>query len=373
MKKLTLTTLTILLFIACDNESLDSNPVILDLPETPFEYFNDNDQATLGRVLFYDAQLSVNNAISCASCHKQGLAFADNKAFSLGFDSRNSERNSMPIQNIGFFSAFDSRAITVEPDSAFVTFDSFIAFPEASGLFWDGRGINPSTSLLLPIVNHVEMGIPDLDYLVNKLEGIEYYPELFEKAFGEPVITADNIGWALNAFIMNIQSHQTRFDLSFHEGSQGLSAKESLGKELFFSTYDCNSCHQVQNPSGYLFAGGFSNIGLDKVYDDNGFSGTTTNPDDIGKFKIPSLRNVSLTGPYMHDGRFGTLEEVINHYSTGVENHPNLDERLLDENGEPIRFEITDQEVSAIVAFLGALTDHEMISDERLSNPFRQD
>ncbi|MEQ9402390.1 MAG: cytochrome c peroxidase [Cyclobacteriaceae bacterium] len=357
MKQILLIIPILIVLISCSSESdIEPKESILNLPEEPYQYLGDSNRATLGRVLFYDPQLSVNNAISCASCHKQELAFSDNRQFSRGFDNRLTTRNSMPIQNIvPVFSGFDS------------SFGhTFFAF---SGLFWDGRGTDHSTSLLLPIINHVEMGIPDLNYLVDKLSSINYYPELFEKAFGPDEITPSNIGIALNEFLFNIQSNQTKFD-KFLQGNSVLSPKERLGRTLFFSTYDCNSCHQVENPNGYVFAGTFANVGLDKEYTDPGLEQITNISTDNGKFKIPSLRNVALTGPYMHDGRFSSLEEVIKHYGENVEDNANLDFRLRDENGSPVRFEIPDHEVQAIISFLGTLTDFEMITDERLSSPF---
>lgn len=367
MKRIAFTCISILALQACTNEDFNSKEVLLDLPQTPFEYQGDNDQATLGRVLFYDPQLSINNSISCASCHKQAAAFSDNVQFSRGFDNRSTLRNSMPIQNIGLIFGFFGNAVDSLEQS--LINDSFIGFPSA-GLFWDGRGADHAKSVLLPIINHIEMGIPDMDYLTQKLSSIDYYPSLFSKAFPDQEITPENIGFALNEFISNIQSKNTRFDRWSQNREAVLSSKEQLGKDLFFNTYDCNSCHQVQSADGYLFAGAFANIGLELNYDDPGLEKTTSNSFDNGKFKIPSLRNVSLTGPYMHDGRFSTLEEVVKHYSAGLENNENLDTRLRDENGSPIRFEIADHEISAIIAFLGTLTDYEMITDEKLSNPF---
>ena len=360
MKKVLLVALIAIGIASCSPESdIEPKKTVLNLPAVPYEYLGDSNQATLGRVLFYDPQLSINNSISCASCHKQELAFADNKQFSRGFDSRLTTRNSMPIQNL------------VSPFIGFVTDDSFFqtSFFFSSGLFWDGRGEDHSTSVLLPIVNHVEMGIPNLDYLAEKISSIDYYPELFEKAFGDDEINQTNIGLAINQFLINIQSNQTKFDKTL-EGSEVLSPKEALGRTLFFTKYECNSCHQVESPNGYVFAGTFANVGLDKVYTDPGLEQITKNAQDNGKFKIPSLRNVALTAPYMHDGRFETLDEVIKHYGENVENNPNLDFRLRDDNGNPIRFEIPDHEVKAIIAFLGTLTDFEMTRDVRLSNPF---
>lgn len=356
----------LLIVVGCQNNDVEPKEIILDLPEVPLDYISDDNMATLGRVLFYDPQLSTNNSISCASCHKQAIAFSDNRQFSRGFENLSTVRNSMPIQNLGvgnFFFGADSLG-TIGNNFIDIGF-----FPSA-GLFWDGRGVNHSTAMLLPIINHVEMGIRDLDYLTGKLAGISYYDELFLNAFGDTEITPERIGDALNSFLININSVNTKLDRVLR-GEDDFTAKELIGAQLFINTYECNSCHQIESPSGYVFAGTFANIGLDDVYDDPGLEKTSNFSFDNGKFKIPSLRNVVLTGPYMHDGRFESLEDVIMHYSDGVEDHPNLDPRLRNDDGTPIKFTITDSEVSAIIAFLGTLTDHSMLTDEKLSNPFR--
>lgn len=127
----------------------------------------------------------------------------------------------------------------------------------------------------------------------------------------------------------------------------------------------------MQSPTGYLFSGGgFANIGLDPLYEDEGLAGTTGNDVDAGKFKIPSLRNVELTAPYMHDGRFETLEEVIGHYSTGISENENLDFRLKELDGSPMVFNVTKAETKALVAFMKTLTDYSMIHNPEYSNPF---
>ncbi|WP_462253953.1 cytochrome-c peroxidase [Ekhidna sp.] len=350
MKLTTYLFLVTLTLLSCESESPEFIEVKPVLPEIPYDYANDNNQATLGRVLFYDKQLSINNGVSCASCHKQANAFSDNLQFSRGFDNRPTERNSMPIQNLVEFSDFNN------PDSN-------------NGLFWDGRGLDHDKSLLLPIINHVEMGIPNIEYLVTKIGSIEYYPALFENAFFDGSINAENISSALFAFTHSIKSNNTKLDNSLR-GIETLTPKEAFGQELFISKYDCNSCHQVQSPHGYLFGGAFSNIGLEMPYQDSGLENVTENSLDNGKFKIPSLRNVALTAPYMHDGRFSTLEEVVNHYKSGVTEHPNLDIRLKNNDGSLKRPEITETEMGAIIAFLGTLTDYDLIEDERFSNPF---
>ncbi len=336
-----------LTFQACSDDSTSLSKTTLKLPDAPYQYLTGTSVPTLGRVLFYDRQLSLNNSVSCSSCHVQTLAFADNQKVSRGFEDRLTSRNSMPIQNLN---------------------TGFEGFPIA--LFWDGRETDLQTMVTKPIVNHVEMGIPELETLADKLSTVPYYEDLFVQAYNSPDITPDKIAHALSSFVMSIESRNTKFDRSL-QGTESLSALENVGKQLFNETYNCNSCHQIQDPHGYIQAGTFANIGLDEVYSDNGVEQVTGSAADNGKFKIPSLRNVALTAPYMHDGRFETLDEVLEHYSVGIEDNPNLDQRLRSQDGGPMVFNIPDTDKQAIIAFLHTLTDQEMISDVRFSNPFK--
>jgi cytochrome c peroxidase len=351
MKNVVLPLLLLSIFLhACQTDEKELKAEYLDLPSTPYAYgVNDNDHVpTLGRVLFYDRQLSLNNSVSCSSCHKQSAGFSDNVAFSVGFEDKKTTRNSMPIQNLNSFDGFFQQS-----------------------LFWDGREHFLPRMVLLPIVNHVEMGITDLDGLEKKLSNIPYYRELFANAYGSEEITQEKIAQALSVFLTSITTRNTRFDRA-NRGELQLSASESLGKQLFITKYDCNSCHRVEDPNGYITAGTFANIGLDPVYSDDGLENFTRQASDVGKFKIPSLRNVTLTGPYMHDGRFSTLDDVIDHYSETIAAHPNLDVRLRDKNtGAPVAFHISDQEKNAIISFLNALTDMSVVSDQKFSNPFK--
>jgi cytochrome c peroxidase len=372
MIKRTLTLLTTgivsvaLVIQSCQSDDQLTKEVYLDLPAETQEYFTNanNDIPTLGRVLFYDRQLSVNNSVSCASCHKQEKAFADDVAFSKGFKNTLTTRNSMPIQNLQTFFFGDFSSNSVEFDRGFGP-----GFPSVS-LFWDGRESHLGTMVLKPIVNHIEMGVGDLDALAEKLQSVPYYQDLFLKAYGTSEVTSTKISEALSMFVMSITSRNTKFDKA-RFGVDQLSALEEKGRQLFIEVYECNACHQTENPTGYIFAGTFANIGLQTEYDDNGVAKVTGKPEDAGLFKIPSLRNVALTAPYMHDGSFETLEDVIDHYSTGIQDHPNLDFRLQDEQGEPKIFNISEYEKKAIVAFLGTLTDKEMITATKFSNPFK--
>lgn len=331
--------------------------MVLNLPGTPYEYGVANNQVpTLGRVLFYDPRLSVNNSVSCSSCHKQAYAFSDNVTLSRGFQGKLTFRNSLPIQNVtGGFNLGDP---------------GIIGPLGQPSLFWDGREKILNVMVLRPITNHVEMGIDDLDALAGKLSKLSDYQTLFTNAYGSSEVTQDKIADALSQFVASIRSSHSRADLAFTGGAQ-LTALESEGRDLFFNKYNCNSCHQTQDLNGYQMGGGFVNIGLDQRSADPGFADVTGSDLDQGKFRIPTLRNIALTAPYMHDGRFSSLDEVLDHYSHGINDDPNLDQRLRSFNGAPVRFNITDQERQAIKAFLNTLTDYQMITDPKFSNPFR--
>lgn len=380
VKKL-LTVFTLALLAACQNSDFTpTGELVLDLPTTRYQYNNFGDTtnaiSTLGRVLFYERQMSINNSVSCASCHKQSAGFADNVKFSKGFALGLTTRNSMPIQNLNAFSfefaAFDGmKNVDMKPASQF-------GFFGGNHFFWDGREQNLEKLILQPVGNHIEMGITDAQALATKLSKLPYYESLFTDAFQSPEITPEKIEKAVATFISSITTTHTRFDdhlqkvsLTNDFSQSPLSALELEGSSLFVTKYQCNNCHQVSMPNGYLLAGTFANIGLDETSTDIGLQAKTGNPQDAGKFKIPSLRNVAYTAPYMHDGRFATLEDVIDHYSEGIANNPNLDNRLREANGQPREMNISAHEKQAIIAFLRSLSDESVITDPRFSDPFK--
>lgn len=307
-----------------------------------------NEGATLGRVLFYDKKLSLNNSVACASCHHQDKAFSDGQALSMGFEGRITPRSSMSIANANM----------------------------NGSMFWDSRKANVLAMTLNPVQNHIEMGMEDMKALVNKLTATSYYPDLFKQAYGSKEITEEKISIALSQFVCSLFSGNSKYDQAVERGSfASLTPLEEKGRQLFFSsTTQCSSCHGGENFSvanststrgfdGYGETLGTANIGLDVVYKDNGFG--------EGQFKIPSLRNIALTAPYMHDGRFKSLTEVINHYNNNIQMHKKLDKKFI-QNGTPIRMNLSDVEVQAMVAFLNTLTDESFIKDERYSNPFKK-
>jgi len=307
-----------------------------------------DDGATLGRVLFYDAKLSINNSVSCASCHNQSLAFADGLSSSKGFGGKTTSRNSMAIINV-------------------VT---------NRNLFWDSREQSARGLILRPIQNHIEMGMESLADLETKIANTDYYPELFKKAYNSEVVTSDRIADAMAQFLCSMVSADSKFDEGFATNFENFSTLEMMGKDLFFSARtQCSGCHAGANfsapdqPGGeYGSSGeenrrGTANIGLDIVSRDKGL--------ENGKFRIPSLRNIALTAPYMHDGRFENLAAVIEHYDKGIQAHPELDDKFVSNTGEPVRMNLDALEKQALIAFLNTLTDESFITDQRFSNPFQ--
>jgi cytochrome c peroxidase len=307
--------------------------------------------ATLGRVIFYDKTVSLNKTISCSSCHKQSLAFADDLALSKGFNNGNTGRNSMGLTNAAYY-----------PNGRF---------------FWDERAATLEIQTLLPIQDHVEMGMT-LDTLVNRFKSSSYYSGLFTQAFGDNNITSDRISKALSQFVRSITSYQSKYD----DGRATLpanaapptfnfanfTAQENRGMQLFFNPANaCAACHGTET----FTAAAAKNNGLDLTTTDRGVGATTGNTNDDGKFKVPSLRNVELTAPYMHDGRFATLDQVIEQYNTGIKAHPNLDPVLKAPGGAPKQLNLSIADKAALVAFLKTLTDTKMITDTKYSTPFK--
>lgn len=348
----------LIVVISCSKDlGYNTKKVSLDVSGDYAYDFTTSEMGKLGRVLFYDQSLSANNAISCGSCHKQSLAFSDGKRFSKGFENIETERNTPAIQNLG---QGNFPVISLRP------LDS-----NSQALFWDGRVRGLRDMVVQPFLNHVEMGIKDRGTLVQRVKARSYYKDLFVKAYGSEEITFERINEALTGFVSSISSNNGVF---FTLGSFPTDDPVRRGMELFQVKYNCRACHDLSSPSGYfepIKGEELVNIGLDKKYEDQGSGAITGKEEDNGKFKIPNLRNVELTAPYMHDGRFETLEEVIGHYSSGIQDHENLDDRLKDAvTGQPLVLNITQQEKQDIIAFLKSLTDRDMLTDPKYSDPF---
>lgn len=337
----------------------------------------DNAKAGLGRVLFYDKNLSKDRSVSCASCHKQNLAFSDRVPFSTGVEGKLTARNSQPLANVASFSAHYSNIRGTTPL-----------------LFWDQRVPDVSSQSRQTFGNPLEMGM-EMPSVVERVKEMNYYPYLWAQVYGGFEPTEDQILECLQAFVGAIGSHDARIDRSLEQamelfdiptttasdtlvtaiyygptintvviGLPGLTESENRGRDIFVA--NCTKCHSPIRPFQEVFA---ACNGLDMEYKDKGLAELTGNSSDIGVFKSPSLRNISLTAPYMHDGRFKTLREVVDFYSDNVQPHPNLHEKML-HGGDP-NLHLTAEQKQQLLDFLGTFTDMSVANDTRFSNPFK--
>ncbi len=293
----------------------------------------------LGRRLFHERALSASGAVACASCHQAASAFADGgRALSAGHKGRIGQRNAMPLFNLAWYDAF----------------------------FWDGRVKTLREQVLHPISDPREMALP-LDKATAVLSQEASYRAGFKQAFGDEAVTNDRIARALEQHLLTLVAQDAKFDRAAR-GEATLTGEERRGLELFVTEYDpkrglrgadCFHCH-----SGNLFTNGqFASNGLDLLYKDQGRAGVTGAVADAGKFRVPSLRNVALTAPYMHDGRFASLEDVVAHYDHGVKATAALDPNLAKHPATGLGLSAADQR--AIVAFLHTLTDHTLTKESK--------
>lgn len=355
----------LILIYSCKKSNEKSNlnsKIILNLPDVPYDYnlvihnnntknnvlYEDgspinNKMATIGRVLFYDKALSINNSISCASCHIQENAFADVKSLSKGFNEKNTIRNSMSIANLS-----DDIGI---------------------GYFWDTRQKKIENMVFEPISNHIEMGFTRIDLLANKLSNLNYYQELFKDCYGTEEITEEKLRKCLSSFLFSIVSSNSKFDDVIGRRIGKFTEEEENGFKLFTKS-GCNLCHKISSFTtsyyGSSLNNSIANIGLETSNVDKGIN---------GKYKVPKLFNISRTGPYMHDGRFKTLEQVIDHYSNGIKDNKFLSDNLkaLNKNGkfESKKFNFSEQDKKDLVSFLKTLDDVVMLNDVKFSSPFK--
>lgn len=326
-------------------------PAIND-DNTPADNPITNAGATLGRVLFYDTNLSINREVACASCHLPEHGFSDDRELSIGFDGRHTARHSMGLVNARFY--------------------------RAEFFFWDQRAATLEEQVLEPFQDPIEMGMT-LEGLLARIEAGDYYPALFEAAFGDAAVTPERISKALAQFVRSIVSTRSKYD----EGRAmvptraadfpNFTAEENRGKRLFVNPpprggLACFFCHQGEA----FIAIEATNNGLDADFSiDGGYGAITNRFRDGGKFKVPSLRNVELRPPYMHDGRFATLEEVVEHYSTGIQPNPNLGPPFgVRRDGTVRQLNLSEVDKRALVAFLKTLSDREIGVDPRFTDPF---
>ncbi|MBI3789754.1 MAG: c-type cytochrome [Gemmatimonadetes bacterium] len=311
-------------------------PAIAPTDNTPLTNPVTDAGAALGRVLFYDTRLSANDRVACASCHQQQFAFTDTAQFSRGFQGGLTGRHSMALTNARYY--------------------------QRGRFFWDERAATLEAQVLQPIQNVVEMGMTLGDLRV-KLATTAYYPGLFTAAFGTPDVTDTRIALALAQFVRSMASYQSKYDQAFGAGGPPnfpavFTPDEEAGRQLFVGRAGCARCHGTD--AQVLDAP--HNDGLEAVTVDTGAG--------QGRFKSPSLRNVALRARFMHDGRFTTLTQVVNHYNSGLQANPDLDVRLRAPGGAPQRLGLTPTEVQQLVAFLGTLTDSTVITAPRFRSPF---
>lgn len=307
--------------------------------------------ATLGRVLFYDLALSTNDRASCASCHQQQFGFTDPMRFSNGISSAaTTEFHAMRLGNLRYW--------------------------QPGTMFWDRRVASAEAQASHPIHSLVELGwggaAGDMDDLIAKLGATGYYPDLFAWAFDSPTITEPRMQQALAQFLRAMVSHSSRWDEGYAQvfapdapnraldvDLPNFTPQENRGRHLFMTAVaqggaGCSACHL---PPTFALAANSRSNGLD--------------PGETRLFKAPSLRSVGLTGPYMHDGRFATLAEVVEFYDHGVQDGPALDPRLR-QGGAPQRLNLSAADRAALVAFLMTLDDPAFTTDPRFSDPFRR-
>ncbi len=337
------------------NYSNQTIPSYINEDNTPNSNPITDEGATLGRVLFYDKNLSSSNTTSCASCHKQEFAFGDSDIQSTGHDGGLTGRHSPRL--------------------------SSARFGEEEKFFWDERANTLEEQSTMPIQDHIEMGFsgtngdPDIDSLISKLEEIYYYEELFNMAFGDQTITEDRIQDALAQFVRSIQSFDSKYDVgraqvgNNNANFPNFTEEENNGKALYMSNSDtgCNRCHRAPE------------FDIDPNSRNNGVVGVAGDPGglDITNERSPSLRDIvndlgEENGPYMHDGSLATLMDVINHYDD-IPNNPNntnLDNRL---NGPGGNLNLTDTEKDELLAFLKTLGGSNIYTDEKWSDPFDED
>lgn len=329
---------------------LDSTPYMLSYGNFPVPNIAVDNPLTkqgvqLGKMLFYEKMLSGDDEIACASCHLQEFAFTDTAKFSLGIRGQRGGRQAMTVFNMAW---------------------------HENEFFWDGRAHLLRDQALLPIQDELEMD-ETLENVVAKLSQSQMYKDQFIRVFGTDEVTSVKISLALEQFMNSITSTNSKYD-EFLQDSMVFSESEKRGFELFTTDYnpffpdesgaDCQHCH-----SGLNFENDkYMNNGLDATFADNGRAKATEDPSDNGKFKVTSLRNIALTAPYMHDGRFTTLLQVIDHYNEQIKASSTLDP-ALEQTREKGLF-LTAQDKTDLIAFLKTLTDKDMLTNSAYSSPF---
>jgi cytochrome c peroxidase len=326
-----------------DNDP-DTTPLTLTIPKglPPLDIPADNpmtvEGVALGRRLFYEGLLSKDNRMSCGTCHLQENGFAEPRQTSQGVEmGAIGTRNAMALINLGWV---------------------------RSGLFWDGRAATLEGLVLEPIRNPIEMN-SSWDEVESKLNAHAEYPALFKGAYNVDYIDSLTVAKAISQFLRTLISGNSRFDAWYNRQEMMLTPQELRGFALFTTEEaDCFHCHSL---GGLITDNNFHNNGLDTEYSDMGRFNVSGNPMDRARFRTPTLRNIEMTAPYMHDGRFFTLEEVVEHYSDHVKVSPTISPlmELVGNNGA----QLTQQEKEDLVAFLRTFTDQEFMTNPAFSDP----
>lgn len=379
LKKLLIVSFVFFLFTAAKEIAITD---YLNLPAIPYEYnvalptyftssvvgINNtpptnpitNNGATLGRVLFYDKNLSLNRTVSCASCHKASEGFSDSRVLGIGFAGGTTGRHGMTLINSKYY--------------------------QNGRFFWDERAVTLEIQVLQPLQDATEMGLTATQ-ISQRVSEQPYYNQLFINAFGDNTITNDRVSKALAQFVRSIVSYQSKYDIgrALTNGRNApfsnFTAEENQGKQLFLAPINivngtniggggCAGCHSTEA----FISLKPENNGLDATSTtDLGVGGVAPVRNNlIGAFKNSSIRNIELTAPYMHDGRFATLEQVVEHYNSGIQAHPTLSPPLKNPDGTPVRLGFNTTQKNALVAFMKTLTDNSVATEARWSNPFCQ-
>lgn len=323
------------------------------------EIQSNNNMATLGRVLFYDNTLSLDRNVSCGSCHNPERAFSDDGQFSEGVGNVITKRNSLAL------------ATTLSFKISYNPIDPSLS---GSKFSWDDSASSLPQQVKNAFRNENEMNIDD-EEIKARIGEHAFYPVLFKKAFGDDEVNSERIATSITAFVDAISSTNSKFDEGLEQSQEFLSEndfynfteEENEGKALYNT--NCASCHT--NKHNFTIKASANN-GLDMDYADKGIGGRLNKPELFGVFKIPFLRNIGLTAPYMHDGRFETLEEVVDHYSDNIVSHENLSEELRNVNGSANKLNLNQKEKNSLIAYLHTLTDETIASDERFADPFKR-
>ena len=332
-------------------------------PDMPFVYrqpgiFFDSERAdnpttnagaTLGRVLFHDRRLSITNTIACASCHSQSHGFATPDRFNIGALGVPLKRHAMALANTRY---------------------------NVNGAWFSDMRVRSLQDVARQAMSNAEELAMSTQLLESKLRATSFYGPLFEAAFGTPQISESRALQALEQYLQSLVAYRTKFDRAFNsmdgnsiDPSLVLDAQEMRGLDIFRGAAGiaCNLCHQVHSGANVWQA----NNGLDEVLTDIGTQDPALQRDGSrGVFRAGALRNIAVSAPYMHDGRFATLREVIDHYDHDIKDTPDLDPLLRTFDRTPWRMNLSDADKDALEAFLRTLTDEEMLADPKFSDPF---